>query len=299
MTEGSATTTTPTNSPIVTDGQPSVVVNPVVDTTPPPDNTQEPAANSADPAAAAPNANNGTTPEWYQKRINELTLRRQAAEREAKMNEDKLSAERAKNAELLQQLTSKPNDPAAINNAANTNPLSNSNQPQLSKEELEKLIQERAVQLAQANAFNDACNAIAETGKREFTDWDESLKNLSLAGAIGQDVPADFLETAVELKDPHKILHYLGKHVEEAEKIAKLPPKRMALEMARIEALIHKPAAAPPPTPISNAPAPVIPVNGSTKVASKDINDPSLTTAEFMALREEQEAARRTRYRRA
>jgi hypothetical protein len=238
----------------------------------------EPVKTETPPAAAMP--------DWMQKRINELTAKRHEAERVAKMKEDLYTTEKNKNAALLEQIANK-----GTTEGINTKPV-------ISEEEINRIANERAIQIAQAAAFNKACDNIADAGKNEFKNWDESLKNLSLVGAIGQDVSPEFLETAIELKEPHKILHYLGQNLEEAEKIAKLPPKKMAMEMARVEAILNAPVAVAAPA-ISNAPPPVTPVGGSAKVANKDINDPEISSEEFYKLRAQQIADRQKRYMKA
>lgn len=273
-------------SPIVTDtaNQP-VVTTPIVEQAAP---AAEPIAAPPVDAAAPPLAENplATTPEWAMKRINELTFKRHEAERKAQTEKDGRLAAEAKTAELLSQL-SKPADNATPKPATKA----------VSDEEIEQLANERAVLIAKANKFNETCNTIVETGKKEYKDtWDNAIKNLSLVGAIGKDVSPEFLETAVELKNPVKVLHYLGSNLEEAERISQLPPKKMALEMARMEALLEAPPAAPP---VSNAPPPVIPVGGAAKPGAKALDDPNLTTEEFMALRSQQVEEKRSRYKRA
>lgn len=290
------TQTADVTSPIVTTDVQPTVTSPVVEGTDPNATPAEPAVESApvdngtDPATGAPKQ----TPEWAQKRINELTAKRYEAERTAKEAERTAKSERdarvaaeARAAELLSQIAGK----------TTTEPTTT--KPALSEEEIDKLATERAKLIAQANEFNKTCNEIVETGKKEFPkDWDEALSNLSLVGAIGQGVSPEFLETVTELKNPAKILHHLGMNIEEADRIAKLPPKKMAVEMARVEARLNAPAPAQAPAPVSNAPAPVIPVGGVAKAGTPSLDDPNLTTEEFMALRNKQSEERRNRYRR-
>lgn len=276
-------------SPIVSDGNPQPVVSsPIVENNPAPPVTEVvPAVETTTETVPDPNASK-STPEWAQKRINELTAKRYEAERTAKTERDARLAAEANSAELLAQI-SKPG-------AVETPPA---NKPAVTEEEIERRVAEKAELLARANEFNRACNDIVETGKKEFTaTWDEAVKNLGLVGAIGKDVAPDFLETAIELKNPAKILHYLGQNLEEAEKIAKLPPKRMAMEMARVEALLNAPPPAPAPVVVSNAPAPVIPVGGAAKPGNLSIDDPNLSGEEWMALRAKQVAERKNRYNR-
>lgn len=278
-------------SPIVTGDNPQPVVSsPIVEPAAAPvvENTDPNAASTTAPATTSPDPN--STPEWAQKRINELTAKRYEAERKALAAEEgKNAAERA-NAELLAKLaggqTPDPNKPATPS-------------PALNEADIERRVLEKAELIAKANEFTKTCNNVAETGKKQFTDWDDAIKNLGLVGALGQNVNPAFLETAVELKDPHRILHYLGKNLEEAEKIIKMPPTRMAMEMARVEAMLHAPSAPAPAPAISNAPAPVIPVGGAAKPGNPDINDPTTSSEDWFKLRAQQIAEKKKQYLRA
>ncbi len=266
-----------------------VVDNPVVDTAPATTPEIDPAL-TPDPNAANPDPNKVTsTPEWAQKRINELTAKRYEAERQQKAEKDGRLAAEARTAELLAQL--------AGTAAPGTQPTTTTPQPPMGEEEINKRAELRAVELARIADFNRACDTIVDVGQKEFKDFDDALKNLHLVGAIGQNVSPEFLETAIELKEPQKVLYHLGKNLEEAERISKLPPKKMALELARVEAQLQKPAT-PHVPPMSNAPAPVIPVGGQATVRATDLNDPSISTEDFMTLRSKQLEERRNRFRR-
>lgn len=276
-------------SPIVTETN-TMVTSPVVEgsggtpqPTAAPTPTPEPTpAPTTDPAT--------NTPEWAQKRINELTAKRYEAERDAQTNKDARIAAEHRAAELLKQIEKggTPQPTPAPTPA-----------PQMTETEIERRANEKATQIAAANRFNEACNNIVEIGKKDFAaDWDQAVKNLGMVGAIGKDVSPEFLETAIELKNPAKILHYLGTHMDEGARIAALPGKRMAMELARIEAQLSAPPPAPTPAPLSNAPAPVIPVGGASKPGTPAIDDPNLESAEWYKLREQQVMEKRNRYQR-
>lgn len=297
-------------SPIVnSDNPPPPVESPIVDAVPnigtpietPP--ISEPAAavvlNDGKIPAEDPKGQEWlkNTPDWFQKKINKATAQKYEAERAADQERQATTTEREKRiaaesraAELLAQV--------GKTTAAPTVTAEPPKVP-MGEEEIERRAVQKAQDIARANEFNKACNTIVETGKSEFKDWDEAVKNLSMVGAIGQNVSPEFLETAIELKDPHRILHYLGSNLEEAEKIVKATPKQMALQMARIEAMLNAPKPAAPPAPISNAPAPVITVGGAAKPGAPSLEDPDLRAEEWMKLRDQQVMDRKSRYRRA
>ncbi len=294
MTTESNSASGPTiTSPIVMGGESPQVETPVAEgTSASSDNPEHEivAGNEPDAQSNADNNPNRSTPEWAQKRINELTAKRYEAERTAASAIERAAAAEKASAELLAKLGGNQNpDPAK--------PVQN-NQPQMTEDEIDRRASEKATQIAATARFNENCNRIAETGEKEFKDWNDALRNLNLVGALGPGASTEFLETAIELRDPHKVLHHLGLHIEEAERITKLPPKKMALEMARVEAMLNTPTPAPTLPPISNAPPPVIPVGGASKAGAPSIEDPNISTADFMELRAKQADERRRRYQR-
>ncbi len=292
------------NPPIVTD-TPAPVASPIVN---PPDPADDAAANppadtgdanaSGDPAGTPPavDPSKPATPEWAQKRINELTASRHAAERLAKAETDRRLAVERVNADLLAARAGQP--PAAGDPAAAHVPPANT--PQMTEEEIDRRALEKAQQIAETTRFNETCNRVADTGKTEFKDWDDAVKNLGLVGALGPNVSPDFLATAIELKSPHKVLHYLGSNLEEAEKIAKMTPVRMAMEMARVEAIVNAPVITAPVVvpPVSNAPAPIVAVSGKAVPGGLAIDDPDISMEQFAALRNKQLEEKRMRHRR-
>lgn len=280
-----ATSTAQVTSPVVLDNaaQPTVE-NPIVPKT---EVAPDPAAAGApvvDPAKPTDPAQT-TQQDWAIKRINEITAKRYEAERGMESEKKLRLAAEDKARELLAQMGKAPS----------AEPV----KPGLTEEEVERRAQEKATVIAQARVFNEACDAVAATGKKEFGDaWQTDLNNLALVGALGKDVPTTFLETVIELKNSHKVLHHLAGNMEEAARIAKLPPQRMALEMARIEAQINTPPAPPPAPAISNAPMPVIPIGGQAKVTPGNLDDPNLAADDWYALRAKQLEEKRNRYRR-
>jgi hypothetical protein len=293
------TQTADVTSPIVDANNPQVVVeSPVASSTPANPGDQAAVAAVSPPTAAADgdpasdknaDGTTKTTPEWAQKRINELTAQKYAAQRAQKAAEDAKAASDAKMVEVLAAKagTGTPGSPPAPAAAS------------LSEADVERRAQERAVQIAATTRFNEECNKVAESGKTEYKDsWVQTLTNLNSVGATGEGSNPEFLSMAIELNNPHKILHHLGNNPELAAKIVAMPPTKMALELARIEATVNAPKAAAPAAPVSNAPSPIIPVQGAAKGPTKDLADPTLTTEEFMALRAAQLEAKRQMYRR-
>jgi len=113
-----------------------------------------------------------------------------------------------------------------------------------------------AEQLIKQRDFDSACNKVFDAGKSEFPDWDSSLKTFQMLGGA----PQEFLEAVTSMDAGHKVLHHLGQNPEAAERLLSLPPLRMAIELARLEATVGKST----PPPVSSAPAPITPVGGKS-----------------------------------
>jgi len=113
-------------------------------------------------------------------------------------------------------------------------------------------IRTEAKRLVQQERFDEACNKTFEAGKKDFPDWESSLRTFGMLGGA----PQEFLEAITAMDAGHKVIHHLGSNPEAAERLLSLPPMRMAMELTRIEASLSK---APP---VSKAPPPISPVGG-------------------------------------
>lgn len=190
-------------------------------------------------------------PGWVRPRINEITREKHDAIRRAEAAEREAADLRAK---LAQQAPGEAQTPQA--------------QPQ-PVPDIDVLVQQQAARLLQQNEFNRRCNEVADKGATEFQDFQQTIQNFDVFGGL----QPDFLETVVELPDPHKILHHLGNNLEDYQRIQTLPPVKKALALADLASKLNvKPAQAP----LSAAPAPVKPVgsgNPAPTVLSDNLSD--------------------------
>lgn len=138
-----------------------------------------------------------------------------------------------------------------------------------------------AQQIVKQQQFDQACNAVYEQGKAEYQDFDAAISNLSVLG-----IQPDFLEAVTSMDKPAAVLYALAADLDGAARIMSLPP---VLQGRELERLAQK-AAAPKSQPVSQAPAPIAPVDGRATVES----DPSrMSTEEWMAWRNQQLASKR------
>lgn len=189
---------------------------------------------------------------WFQKRIGELTRDKYEAKRYA----DQAAAEAA---QLREQL-------ARVQQGEQVQPNAIP----------ETVIQQEARRLLAEQTFNESCNKVYAAGKAEFPDFDAALSNLQMVG-----VNRGFLEFTAASDAGAKLIHHLGKDLDEAARISALPPVLMARELTKLEIKLGQPQA----KPVSKAPAPITPIAGMSG-GSKDPSD--MTDAEFAKWRREQ-----------
>lgn len=163
---------------------------------------------------------------WFQERIDQLT-REKYEERRARESIE---------AELTKLRSGEPADPQA-------------------PAEVDRLANERAKEIVRNDQFNSRCNEVYSSGAGEFSDFDDKLGNFRLLGGLPQPV----LEAVTQLPDAHKVLYALGGDMDEAARIFSLAPVPMALALAKLSMSPTK------TKPVSNAPSPIRPIDGSPK----------------------------------
>jgi len=95
----------------------------------------------------------------------------------------------------------------------------------------------------------------------EHPDFDRSVAELSSAVQFHPDI----VEVIGVSEHGPAVVHYLAQHLDEADRISRLPPHIAAVQLGRIEAQV----AAPKPKPVTNAPPPA-PVLGGGSAVQKD-----------------------------
>lgn len=132
-------------------------------------------------------------------------------------------------------------------------------QRQFSQEEFEREVQQRVQQVSQYVERDSKAVSAIEAIQKKAPQFVEGLKEVSdylgpLHTPQGQPTPA--LDVILECDHPDKVVEYLRRNPEEASKLEGLTPTRLTREFLKIEALATK-------KPVSSAPAPISPLNGS------------------------------------
>jgi len=148
-------------------------------------------------------------------------------------------------------------------------------QQQIKPEDIERLVTEKAREIAQAEALTAKVQGVMSQGQK-IADFD------ALCNAVNEEVqfyekgrPTAFLEAVLDSDAPHQLLAHLGKNPELAEGLQGLTPAQLGRRIARIEADMNKQPEQPKP---SNAPKPLVPV----KAASGSVT-PGADSPDFLA----------------
>lgn len=216
-------------------------------------------------------------PDWAQAQLNNMAAEKRIAEREAKRLADEVAA-------LKAPKTTPPvatqADAAAATNAAPDGGYKTEAEfnAAVQAEAANREATARAQQ--QQHEFDAACNTAYEAGKSAFgDDFDGAVANLQSVGAMNRDM----LDLIVATDDPAKVLYELGSDPDKAASILALPPAKRAVEIAKLSVA---PQAKKTPTPLSNAPRPVTPIDGSARTSAEPSDNDSDEV--FFAKREAQ-----------
>ncbi len=129
-------------------------------------------------------------------------------------------------------------------------------------EELERLVDQRAGQIAAARAAQERAERFHAEGRKAHADWNERCQSLMQMGA-----DAGMAEMLIELPDGARVAGALADDPEALERIAAIKTERgRAISLGMYAASLEsKPT--PPVRRPSNAPTPIRPLNGGQQRA--------------------------------
>jgi hypothetical protein len=195
---------------------------------------------------------------WARKRIDQLTAQKHETARELESAKNEAARYRM----LVEQLQQGGD---------------NADKPKVPGQEpnIDELVERRASEKAQQQAMVERGQSVAKTGAEQFTDFQDAVQTLDALGITSEQV-----QSLLGMDDAHAVIYNLGKNPEEAARILAMSPLQQGRELERLAA---KAAKGPAPKAVSNAPAPVRPLDS----ASAGEKDPSkMSAAEWMAWRE-------------
>ncbi len=131
-------------------------------------------------------------------------------------------------------------------------------------------------QQAETQEFRSKLDAAWTKGLAAYGDEDFNTvaANLNSVGFVpvqdpqtGQVGNTELMQLVLETDDPARVLFELGSDPAKAQAVMALPPAKRAIEIAKLA--ITPPAEKAKPTLLSNAPRPIVPVEGSAKPNSE------------------------------
>ncbi len=151
-------------------------------------------------------------------------------------------------------------------------------------------LQAMAAQIAAQNRFNEQVQAEVLRGRDParggHADFDQVASNLQRFG----ELPRTFVEAALATGKGAEVMYHLGGDIAEADRILSMPPIQQAVALATLAGTI-KPVVA---KIVTSAPNPVSPrVGGGNTSTTPSLEDEKMSTADWIALREKQLAAKK------
>lgn len=140
-------------------------------------------------------------------------------------------------------------------------------------EQMEREIQQRAAMLAQQQAINEKSNVIYNEGIRAYgrAEFDDAVKHMN--ETFGQLTPV-VIDTLTDIDDAPKLIQHLADNPDVADKLAGLPPHKLGAALAKEAAKLTK------PKQVSQAPAPIRPLN-TTSSAEPETDIEKMSMAEL------------------
>jgi len=237
----------------------------------------EPAEGAADgapegepePAAEPDGKKPEKVPEWLQKKMAADAFEARETARKLKAAEAEL--ERLKKPSQPPSASPTQEDAAAATNAA---PVGGYKSQAEFDAAVEAAAARRAAQermQAEQRQFSTRLDevwtkGVSAFGEENFGTVAANLQSVGFTPMVdpqtGAIMNTELMQIVMETDDPSKVLYELGSDPNRAQAIMAMPPAKRAVEIAKLSVA---PAAKPEPTPLSNAPRPVQPVEGSAR----------------------------------
>jgi len=215
--------------------------------------------------------------------MNQLVAERWAERRRAEEAENR--------SRLLQEQLNQTRQALQPQVDADGNPIAPAaQQPVRQQQQAPQDLQAMAQQIAAQNDFNrQVADEVArgrDSARGGHADFDAVAGNLQRFG----ELPRTFVEAALATGKGAEVMYHLGSDISEADRILSLPPIQQAVALATLAQSI-KPTVA---KTITSAPNPVTPrVGGGQTTTTPSLDDEKMSTADWIALREKQIAAKK------
>lgn len=132
----------------------------------------------------------------------------------------------------------------------------------------------QAAESAQQSEVQQSWASNVEEAKQRYTDFDRVVTNNQSV-----PIPQHVAEVIMQMDGGPDVAYHLGTNVNEAARIASLPPVLAAMELGKIEATLSRPK----PQTVTQAPDPISPVKPKASVAK---SPEKMSHSEFVKWRE-------------
>lgn len=157
-----------------------------------------------------------------------------------------------------------------------------------SQSDLERLAEQKAVELVSQREYQGRVNSWYQSGKKDFPDdFDDKCNVVASLGAAERPEFMQIITDPDLVQDGHKVVAALADDPQEASRILSLSPIAMSAALAKYADKIGKATG----RAVSKAPNPMKPINGSAKANDEPSADDS--EEEWFRKREAQLAARK------
>lgn len=142
-----------------------------------------------------------------------------------------------------------------------------------SSADFEKRVDARAQQILAAREYEGKMKSFSAAGEKEYSDFNDRCN--AVATFLDRDKIPHFMSIVTDIDDGHIAIAKLADDPDAAERVLKMAPHKMAIELAKLAS--EKPKAAK--KPVSSAPEPIKPASGNARA---DGYRPNMTVEEHV-----------------
>ncbi len=156
---------------------------------------------------------------------------------------------------------------------------------------------EEREQAANTKEIYDSHVARSKSYAEEHPDYEDKVRDMGSFEFSSRNANLAFQVAIVESENGPEMLEYLADHPEEMEKFKTLSPVKVQLALGRISAALSPSTSEAQTAPAaeikSKAPTPTTPVRRSSAAPATRLDDPKISTDEYIRIRQSQQQSKR------
>lgn len=125
---------------------------------------------------------------------------------------------------------------ARVSTATPAKPAETAKPEEVDREKIREEERQRIAAEARTQEFNDACNAVVARGKKQFDDWDDTIKKIgNSVGPLAElEQKHGFVTFVLDTSNPEKVIYELGQDPDRMEEVLSMRPGKMIIELEKI-----------------------------------------------------------------